>query len=187
MFCYFQNSLIQYSFCFITLLNVLYFLYTVLVISLALYKEYMICQISVSTFSAVFLVFTCIGAVGNLLSICLGANILSCLWSETLTRQAESKICPFPCVCYFYQKYPTFKARRKVLSFFKNSIYVFKSQRIFLTQVFGIVDSLSLSVSFKHTFLHKFIVINFCSKRSHCFKPLRIICFIFFLITCFIN
>ena len=58
--------------------------YTFLVIHFARYKEYMISRFSFSNFSAVLPDFIYVRAIGNLWSICLEVNILSCLWSETL-------------------------------------------------------------------------------------------------------
>ena len=56
-----------------------------MVISIAGYKEYMICLISFSKFSDVLPAFTCARVIGNLSSICLGVNILILEWSETLS------------------------------------------------------------------------------------------------------
>ena len=56
-------------------------LYTVLVICLDWYKEETICLISFNTLSKLLPVLTCARAIGNLWSICLGANILSLEWS----------------------------------------------------------------------------------------------------------
>ena len=44
------------------------------------YKEYMICLISFGKFSDVLSAFTCVRAIGNLWSICLGVNILRPYW-----------------------------------------------------------------------------------------------------------
>ena len=52
-------------------------LYTFLVISFARYKEYIIYLISFSKFSDVLPALTCVRAIDNLWSICLGVNILS--------------------------------------------------------------------------------------------------------------
>ena len=57
-------------------------LYTFLVISFDWYKEYMICLISLSKFSDVLPVFTCLKAIGNLWMMCLEVNILRLEWSE---------------------------------------------------------------------------------------------------------
>ena len=51
-------------------------LYTSLVIYFALYKEYMICFISLSKFSDALPAITCVRAIGILWSISLGDNIL---------------------------------------------------------------------------------------------------------------
>ena len=53
---------------------------------------------SFNKFSDVLLACTCTGATCNLQSICLGGNILSCIWSETLAAQAKSEGHPFPFV-----------------------------------------------------------------------------------------
>ena len=50
-------------------------LYIFLVISVTLYKEYMICLISYSKFSDVLPAFTYASATGNLWSTCLGVLI----------------------------------------------------------------------------------------------------------------
>ena len=75
------------------------FLYTFLVISFALYKEYMICLISFSKFSVCIISFFCANAIGNLWSICLGVNILICSQSETLATRAKSERSPLPFRC----------------------------------------------------------------------------------------
>ena len=69
------------------------FLYTFLVISYPLYKEYMIWLISINKFSDALPNFTCVSASGNLWSIFLGLNILN----------------PFLCVC-LNGKIPLIKA-----------------------------------------------------------------------------
>ena len=56
------------------------FLYIFLVVSFAQYKEYIVCLISFSKFSDILPAFTGASAIDNLSSICLGVNILSCLW-----------------------------------------------------------------------------------------------------------
>ena len=79
--------------------------YTLLVISFSRYKEHIICLVSFSKSSAVFSAFTCASAVGNLWSICLVVNILSCWSSKTLTsqtlamqaRQSEILVNTFSC------------------------------------------------------------------------------------------
>ena len=78
--------------------------YTFLVISFALYKEYMICLFSFCKFLYVLPIFTCAKAIGNLWSICLGVNILCCvnsktLRSETLATPAKSEERPLPFFC----------------------------------------------------------------------------------------
>ena len=78
--------------------------YTFLVISFALYKEYMICLFSFSKFLDVLRIFTCARAIGNLWSICLGVNILCCVNSktlrlETLATPANSEERPLPFFC----------------------------------------------------------------------------------------
>ena len=50
--------------------------YTFLVISFALFKEYMICRISFSSFSNILPVFTCESIISNLWRICFGGSIL---------------------------------------------------------------------------------------------------------------
>ena len=70
-------------------------LYTFLVIYLDRYKEYIAC-LSFNTFSGVLPAFTCVRAIGNLWSICLGHNILSCLLLEILDIWAKSKGQPSP-------------------------------------------------------------------------------------------
>ena len=64
-------------------------LYTSLEIRLTQYKRYIIWRISFSKFSDVLPAFTCARAVGNLWSICLGVNILSCLHSDTLAARGK--------------------------------------------------------------------------------------------------
>ena len=69
-------------------------LYTFLVICFARYKEYIICMTSFSKFSDELPAFVCVRATGNLSSICLELNILSCVVkSERFT------------FCCFYWKY----------------------------------------------------------------------------------
>ena len=51
-------------------------LYTFLVICFPRYKKYVIWGTSISNFSDVLPGFTCARAIGNLLGICLGVNIL---------------------------------------------------------------------------------------------------------------
>ena len=58
--------------------------------SLARYKEYFIWWISFSKLSDVLPAFTCVGAISNLWSKCLGVNILRAKRSETLAKQTES-------------------------------------------------------------------------------------------------
>ena len=74
----------RYSFLYYTFIEYVLLLYTVLVISFARYKKYMICLISFSKLSDVLPVFTCARAIGNLSSICLGVSILKLEWSENL-------------------------------------------------------------------------------------------------------
>ena len=52
----------------------------------------MICLISVSQFSKVLSAFTCVRAIGNLWSICLGVNILRLEWSGTFYEKPLSSI-----------------------------------------------------------------------------------------------
>ena len=54
----------------------LYFLH-LLVIPFAQYKEYMICVTSFSKCLDALPAFTCVKAIGNLWSICLGVNIFN--------------------------------------------------------------------------------------------------------------
>ena len=73
-------------------------LYTFLAISFSLYKEYIIYLVSFSKFSDVLPAFTCTRAIANIWSICLGVNILICLWSktlrlETVAMRTKSKGC----------------------------------------------------------------------------------------------
>ena len=44
--------------------------------------------------------FTCASAISNLWSICLGVNILSCLWSESLAMWSKLFINPFTCFSF---------------------------------------------------------------------------------------
>ena len=77
-------------------------LYTFSVICFAWHKECIIRLISFSKFSDVLPTFTCAKAIGNLWSICVGLNSLSCLWSDTvesktLATWSEILISPFSC------------------------------------------------------------------------------------------
>ena len=86
-----------------------------LVSSFARYKQYIICLISFSNFSDVLSTFTC--RIGNLWSICLIVNALSCLQSETLQLEdlaARAKILghPFPYVCFPFGNIPLSKILR---------------------------------------------------------------------------
>ena len=71
-------------FCIILLIEYVLLLYTVLVISFARYKKYMICLISFSKLSDVLPIFTCARTIGNFSSIYLGVSILKLEWSENL-------------------------------------------------------------------------------------------------------
>ena len=56
-----------------------------------------------SKFLNVLPAFTFARAIANLLSICLGANIWSCLPSEVLDMQVTPSkllVSPFPCFCF---------------------------------------------------------------------------------------
>ena len=68
----------------------------------------MICLISFNKFSDVLPACTCARATGSLRSICLGVNILSCIWSKALAKFEER---PFPCVA-FIGNIPILKALR---------------------------------------------------------------------------
>ena len=86
-----------------------------LVSSFARYKEYIIYFISFSNFSDVLSTFTC--GIGNLWSICLIVNALSCLQSdplqlEALAAQAKIPGHPFPYVCFPFGNIPLSKILR---------------------------------------------------------------------------
>ena len=65
------------SILFYNFIELITLLYTPLVVSFSLYKEYMIWQNSLGKFSGVLTAFTCARAIANLCSVCLGVNILS--------------------------------------------------------------------------------------------------------------
>ena len=99
----------------------------------------MICWISFSKFSYVFPAFTCASAIGNLCSICLGVNILSCL----------SRILLSSFTCFPFGNISHSKALR-MLCLPLRSIIVFLRVIFFyfLTDFSGFVDSLKISISF---------------------------------------
>ena len=66
----------------------------------------MICLILFSKFSEGLPAFTCAGAIGNVLSICLGVNIKSWLPSETLATPAKILRRPFSCVYFLFGNMP---------------------------------------------------------------------------------
>ena len=74
-------------FCIIPLLNSLYCYKRFSNFFCSIYKRHMISLISFRYFSDVLPAFTCVRAIGNLWSICLGVNILRLLWLETLSEK----------------------------------------------------------------------------------------------------
>ena len=67
-------------------------LYTFLVISFALYKEYMIFLISLSKVSDGVPAFTCARAIGNLWSICLGVKIFRPFASDIIQEESLNNL-----------------------------------------------------------------------------------------------
>ena len=119
-------------------------LYNFLAISFAQHKEYIICLISFSNFSGVLPAFTWANAIGNLWSICLGVNILSCLWLKTLSKRL---LIPFH--CFPFGNFPLSKALRSFCFPLRNIIAFLKVIAFFsfLNDSFGFVDSLKISTS----------------------------------------
>ena len=108
----FSEFLIMASILYYTFMEFIILLHTFLVIFFARCKEHIIWRISFSKFSDVL-------PIVNLWSICLGVNISSHTWSETLAMPATSKGYkqsdtlvtqantpgrPFPCICFHMWK-----------------------------------------------------------------------------------
>ena len=119
-------------------------------ISFARYKEYMIWWTLFSKFSDVLSAFTCARAIGNLWSICLGGNILNCLWSETLATEANVSGQPFPIVCCPFENILLSKTLRTFYLPLRSIIAFFFLDCFFLfCRLFSASssDKLSLSIS----------------------------------------
>ena len=71
-------------------------LYTFLVASFSRHNKYMICLIPLVSLQILFLAISCAIAIGNLRSICLGINVLSCLWCKILSKILVSAFLCFP-------------------------------------------------------------------------------------------
>ena len=127
-------------------------LYTFLVIYFTWYKENVNWWISFDKFSDVSTAFIFAGTVGNLWSIYLRINILSCLWSETLATQAtRAKFggFSFSWVCFFTGDIGLSKPWRN-FSLPLGSLCAFSKVNVFsfLFRVYDLIDSLNLSISF---------------------------------------
>ena len=139
---------------------------TFLVISFAWYKKYMICLISFSKFSDVLLAFTFARAIGNLWSICLEVNIFN----------------PFPCIAFFgnilFSKAFTLHLHKEHMHFHKYFLSWSRSTVKFCCIFYNIA---LIHLSFIYS---NFTNINIITKRSYCFKMLKVIC-IFLIILYF--
>ena len=77
----------EYSIQFYICIDLTMLLYTFLVIFFYWYKEWTICLISSNKFFGLLPAFICAIAIGNLLSICLGLNMLRWKWWEAFSEK----------------------------------------------------------------------------------------------------
>ena len=119
-----------------------------------------------------------------------------CVRSETLATRARSEGRRFPCVCFPIGNILLSKPLWMFFSSFKKSNYVLEIQSSFLFYVWDFWFCRFfkfINVIFKNFLFFKWIIYcqniakNITSKRSYCFKTLKIICFILSLIAWFVN
>ena len=168
-------------------MNSLYCYILFLVIFVSQKKEYIIWRISFSKSSGVLSDFTCASAAGNLWIIYLGVDVLRLKQSETLATRARMPGQPVPLLGCIEQI--LFLKTLKTISLHsKSTVKVLRIFPLFFSLSLGIMFCYAsnsyakshwlLSKSFK-VFLPKY----FSSKRSFCFKLLKII----YVLICFIN
>ena len=128
-------------------------------------------MISFSKFSDVLRAFTCARAIGNLWSIWLGGNILSCLWSVTLrsdTLATRSKILVIPFPYFLFGNIWVSKASRTICLPLKSMIGFLRVSIFFLFWLILLV--LYILKKYQYHVLILFIVQVHDIMINHCYN-----------------